>query len=76
MTLKDFLRLDATLTKKMRIAEEPGPLRTLAAFFAHSGDSWFHHLAGWQSFLEKMGSRPIHSADGDGSLCFDAEIFL
>jgi len=25
----------------MRIAEKPGPLRTLAAVLAHSGDSWF-----------------------------------
>ncbi|NJN44608.1 MAG: hypothetical protein HC806_07750 [Anaerolineae bacterium] len=25
----------------MRVAENPGPLRSLAAFFAHSGDSWF-----------------------------------
>jgi undecaprenyl-diphosphatase len=25
----------------MRIAEKPGPLRSLASIFAHSGDSWF-----------------------------------
>jgi undecaprenyl-diphosphatase len=25
----------------MRIAQKPGPLRTLAAVLAHSGDSWF-----------------------------------
>jgi undecaprenyl-diphosphatase len=25
----------------MRVAERPGALRTLAVFFAHSGDSWF-----------------------------------
>jgi undecaprenyl-diphosphatase len=25
----------------MRVADKPGPLRTLAAFLAHSGDSWF-----------------------------------
>jgi len=33
--------LDARLSEKMRVAEQPGPLRSLAAFFAHSGDSWF-----------------------------------
>jgi undecaprenyl-diphosphatase len=36
-----LLALDAELTQKLRLAEKPGPLRTLAAFFAHSGDSWF-----------------------------------
>ena len=45
MTFKDLLTLDAELTKKMRIAENPGKLRTLAAFFAHSGDSWFWAVA-------------------------------
>jgi undecaprenyl-diphosphatase len=33
--------LDASLSKKLRVAENPGSLRTLAAVFAHSGDSWF-----------------------------------
>jgi len=41
MTFKEILTLDANLTKKLRIAENPGKLRTIAAFFAHSGDSWF-----------------------------------
>ncbi len=41
MTLKNILTLDAELSKKMRIAENPGALRSAAAFFAHSGDSWF-----------------------------------
>ncbi len=41
MNLKTLLEKDAVMTKKMRIAENPGALRTTAAFFAHSGDSWF-----------------------------------
>ena len=41
MTFKNILALDANLTKKLRIAENPGKLRTIAALFAHSGDSWF-----------------------------------
>ena len=41
MTLKNILVLDAELSQKMRIAEKPGKLRSAAAFFAHSGDSWF-----------------------------------
>lgn len=33
--------LDVRLTQRFRIAEQPGLLRFLAAFLAHSGDSWF-----------------------------------
>lgn len=36
-----LLMWDAAFSHKLRIAEKPGLLRTLAAFFAHSGDSWF-----------------------------------
>jgi membrane-associated phospholipid phosphatase len=36
-----LLSLDASLSKKMRVAENPGPLRTFAALLAHSGDSWY-----------------------------------
>ena len=41
MNFQTLLEKDAELTKKVRIAENPGALRTTAAFFAHSGDSWF-----------------------------------
>ena len=44
MTFKDLLTLDAKYSEKLRIAENPGKLRTIAAFFAHSGDSWFWAL--------------------------------
>jgi undecaprenyl-diphosphatase len=36
-----LIELDARLTERMRIAEKPGALRTIAAVLAHSGDSWF-----------------------------------
>lgn len=36
-----LLELDARLSARLRIAEHPSWLRTLAAFLAHSGDSWF-----------------------------------
>ena len=36
-----MIELDARLTRQMRIAEKPGPLRSLSAVLAHSGDSWF-----------------------------------
>jgi len=41
MTLRDLLALDARISSRLRVAERPGPLRTLAIVFAHSGDSWF-----------------------------------
>jgi membrane-associated phospholipid phosphatase len=36
-----LLDYDVRLTARMRIAERPGPLRTVASLLAHSGDSWF-----------------------------------
>ena len=40
MNLKKVLTIDKNLSKKLRVAEKPGTLRTIAAIFAHSGDSW------------------------------------
>lgn len=39
--MQEFLRTDENLTLRVRVAEKPGALRTLAAILAHSGDSWF-----------------------------------
>lgn len=39
--MNSILELDARLTGQLRVAEKPGVLRTIAVFFAHSGDSWF-----------------------------------
>ena len=41
MNLRPILELDARLSDQMRVPEKPGALRSIAAFFAHSGDSWF-----------------------------------
>jgi undecaprenyl-diphosphatase len=41
VTLKKILEMDARLSARMRMAERPGLLRNIAAFLAHSGDSWF-----------------------------------
>jgi len=40
MTFRSLLEIDARLSDRLRVAEQPGLLRTLAVFFAHSGDSW------------------------------------
>ena len=39
--LQNALEQDAQITQKLRVAEKPGFLRTLAIILAHSGDSWF-----------------------------------
>jgi undecaprenyl-diphosphatase len=44
MNLRSLLDLDNRLSNRVRIAEQPGLLRSLAIFFAHSGDSWFWGL--------------------------------
>jgi len=41
MTLKDYLSKDAELSQNLLIPENKPWLKKLAAFFAHSGDSWF-----------------------------------
>jgi len=45
MNFNTILESDADLSARLRVAENPGLLRTVAAFFAHSGDSWFCGLA-------------------------------
>ncbi len=45
MNFRAILELDERLSEKMRVAEKPGALRSLAVFFAHSGDSWFWAMA-------------------------------
>ena len=41
MKLKALLEADARWSERLRITEQPGVLRQIAAFIAHSGDSWF-----------------------------------
>lgn len=51
-----LLELDARYTKRLSIAEQPGLLRSLAVFFAHSGDSWFWLLG--LALVWWLGSNP------------------
>ena len=41
MSVLSLLELESRLAGQVRVAEKPGLLRSLAAFLAHSGDSWF-----------------------------------
>ena len=49
--IQSFLAWDARSSTRLRVAEKPGWLRTIAMFLAHSGDSWFWllglALVGW-----------------------------
>ena len=45
MSFRSILELDARLSSQLRVAEKPGFLRNVAAFLAHSGDSWFWFAA-------------------------------
>ncbi len=65
--MRRLLELDARTSAWMRIAERPGPLRTLAAILAHSGDSWFWLLGLgllWWLGTEDWRSRVIVFAGG------------
>ncbi len=65
--MRRLLELDARISARMRIAERPGPLRTLAAILAHSGDSWFWLLGLgllWWLGTEFWRSRVIVFAGG------------
>lgn len=42
--MRKTLELDRDSSYALRVAEKPGPLRTCAMVFAHSGDSWFWGL--------------------------------
>ncbi len=41
MNLRAVLEADAHWSQRLRVAESPGPMRTMAGVLAHSGDSWF-----------------------------------
>ena len=45
MNLEKIILLDADYSARMQIASRPGLLRSVSAFFAHSGDSWFWAVA-------------------------------
>lgn len=45
MNIKNLLIKDAEYSERVRIPEEKPLLKKVAAFFAHSGDSWFWGVA-------------------------------
>lgn len=45
MNINTLLKFDAKLSNQLRIAEQPGLLRSLAMLIGHSGDSWYLLIA-------------------------------
>jgi membrane-associated phospholipid phosphatase len=44
MDLEKLLAKDAELSQRLRVAEREGPLRNVALFIGHTGDSWYWGL--------------------------------
>jgi undecaprenyl-diphosphatase len=44
MSLKNLLQLDEKITAAIRLQDLSHPFKPFAAFFAHSGDSWFNEI--------------------------------
>lgn len=65
MNKQEAMGWDTRLSTRLRVAEQPGLLRTVAIFLAHSGDSWFWLLglailwwrgsSFWQEWAFRMG---------------------
>ncbi len=55
-SVQKFLAMDAQLSSRLRIADAPGMLRTVAIWFAHSGDSWFWLLVLGLYFIYSSGA--------------------
>jgi undecaprenyl-diphosphatase len=73
--MRRLLAFDAYWSQRLRLAERPGPLRTLAAILAHSGDSWFW-AAGLLALIIFLPSwRPLGIAMLAGILVTAAFVF-
>ena len=44
MSMEKILEIDQKLTTRLRVAEKEGPLRKVASFLGHTGDSWYWGL--------------------------------
>lgn len=60
--LNQLLELDARISAQMRLPLKKGPLRAVAIFFAHSGDSWFLMAGLAIIWLFSQGSARLLSA--------------
>jgi undecaprenyl-diphosphatase len=76
LNLSKLLKRDALWSERLRIAEKPGALRTVAAFIAHSGDSWFWGIGLLVVFLVGDWSWKIWSLHFVGAIGITAIIVM
>ena len=74
--LNKFLEFDHRLSAKMRLPPEQKALRSAAAFFAHSGDSWFWVAGLFLVWLFTKGDWHKHSALFAGAIIIQASLVL
>lgn len=74
--LKNLLALDENLSRKLFLAEDKKFLRSAAAFFAHSGDSWFWLAGLFVIWLFSNGSLHTNAAFFAGAIVVQATIVL
>jgi undecaprenyl-diphosphatase len=74
--IRRLLDLDERWSRALRVAEQPGLLRTLAAVFAHSGDSWFWLAGLGLLFVLGPAGWRLAEAEAAAALIFGAAIVL
>jgi len=76
LNIKTLLETDNRWSSKLRIAENPGPLRYLAALVAHSGDSWFWGIGLGIVFLTGNPESKVWAIHLLGSITITAIVVL
>jgi undecaprenyl-diphosphatase len=76
LKIQNLLEIDDRWSSQLRIAENPGMLRTLAAFVAHSGDSWFWGIGLGIVFLSGDNEAKLWSLHLLGAIIITAVIVL
>lgn len=74
--LKKFIEFDEKLSKKLYLPHDKNFLRAAAAFFAHSGDSWFWLAALFIIWLFSKGDLHTNAALLAGAIIVQATLVL
>ena len=74
--IKKLLQADIVISNKFRLSQEAHFWRTLAAFFAHSGDSWFWLAGLFFIWLLNHGIWHTYSAILAAAIIFQAVFVL
>ena len=76
MMFKKLLEIDQNLSHRLRLSEDEEFLRKFAAFFAHSGDSWFLEIGLFLIWIFSKGKWHTYSALFAGAIIIQAVIVL